>query len=74
MAIGAANGSNLTTEGLEINHRTGKPFRKIKIVDITKHGGEKMQDPYGEWHDIPKKADIKINTIRKRNIKVKEIK
>tara|TARA_X000001036_G_scaffold384199_1_gene378070 strand:- start:294 stop:1214 length:921 start_codon:yes stop_codon:yes gene_type:complete len=74
LAIGAANGSNLTTEGLEINHRTGKPFRKIKIVDITKHGGEKMQDPYGEWHDIPKKADIKINTIRKRNIKVKEIK
>ena len=65
LAIGAANGSNLTTEGLEINHRTGKPFRKIKIVDITKHGGEKMQDPYGEWHDIPKKADIKINTIRK---------
>ncbi len=74
LAIGAGNGDNLTTEGLEINYRTGRPFRKIKIVDITKHGGEKMQDPYGEWHEIPKKADIKINTIRKRNIKIEEIK
>ena len=29
LAIGAANGSNLTTEGLEKNPRTGKKFRKI---------------------------------------------
>lgn len=74
LAIGAGNGSNLTTENLEKHPRTGKPFRKIKIVDITKHAGEKIQCPNGDWHDIPEKADIKINTIRKRNIKVNEIK
>ena len=74
LAIGAGNGSNLTTENLDKHPRKGKPFRKIKIVDITKHAGEKVQCPNGDWHDIPEKADIKINTIRKRNIEIKEIK
>jgi len=33
-----------------------------------------MQDPNGDWHVIPEKADIKINTMRIRDIDVKEIK
>ena len=74
LAIGAANGSNLTTEGLEKNHRTGKKFRKIKIVDIEKHAGETIQCPNGDWHTIPEKADIKINTMRVRNIDTYKIK
>ncbi len=74
LAIGAGNGSNLTTEGLDKNPRTGKKFRKIKIVDITKHAGEKIQDPNGAWHVIPEKADIKINTMRVRHIDTYKIK
>jgi hypothetical protein len=74
IALGAGNGSNLATDLTLEKNENGKPFRKIKIVDITKHGGEQMQDPYGEWHVVPKKADIKINTMRVRHVKVKEIK
>ncbi len=75
LAIGAGNGSNLATDlTLDKHPRTGKQFRKIKIVDITKHAGEKMQDPNGDWHIIPEKADIKINTMRVRHIKCTEIK
>ena len=33
-----------------------------------------MQDPNGEWHMIPEKADIKINTMRVRHINCTEIK
>ena len=68
------NGSNLATDLTLDKNEDGKPFRKIKIVDITKHGGEQVQDPYGEWHVVPTKADIKINTMRVRHVKVKEIK
>ena len=74
LAIGAGNGSNLTTEGLDKNPRTGKKFRKIKIVDIKKNAGKTIQCPNGDWHVIPEKADIKINTIRIRDIDCKEIK
>ena len=74
IAIGAGNGSNLATDLTLDKNENGKPFRKIKIVDITKHAGEKMQCPNGDWHEIPFKADIKINTIRKKTIKVTEIK
>jgi nitroreductase len=74
LAIGAANGSNLTTTDMDKNPRTGKPFRKIKIVDITKHAGETIQCPNGDWHIIPEKADIKINTMRVRHIDCTEIK
>ena len=74
IALGASNGSNLATDETLDKNEDGKPFRKIKIVDITKHGGEQVQDPYGEWHVVPKKADIKINTMRVRHVKVKEIK
>ena len=74
IALGAGNGSNLATDETLDKNEDGKPFRKIKIVDITKHGGEQMQDLYGEWHVVPEKADIKINTMRVRHVKVKEIK
>ena len=75
LAIGAGNGSNLATDlTLDKHPRTGKQFRKIKIVDITKHAGEKIQCPNGDWHVIPEKADIKINTMRVRHIKCTEIK
>ena len=49
-------------------------MRKAKIVDIKQNAGKKMQDPYGVWHDIPEKAEFKINSFRQRNIKVTEIK
>ena len=74
LAIGAGNGSNLATDLTLEKNKNGKPFRKIKIVDITKHAGEKMQCPNGDWHEIPANANIKINTIRKKIIKVIEIK
>tara|TARA_B100000029_G_C17552224_1_gene950513 strand:+ start:111 stop:965 length:855 start_codon:yes stop_codon:yes gene_type:complete len=74
LAIGAGNGSNLTTKNLEKHPRTGKKFRKIKIIDIKKDAGKKIKDPYGNWHEIPDRADIKINTMRARNIKAIEIK
>ena len=74
LAIGAANGSNLSTDDFDLDYhpRTGKKFRKIKIVDIKTTN--RAQDPYGVWHDIPNRADIKINTMRKRNIEAIEIK
>ena len=74
MAIGAANGSNLSTEDFNLDYhpRTGKKFRKIKIVDIKTTN--RAQDPYGVWHEIPDRADIKINTMRKKDIKTIEIK
>jgi hypothetical protein len=74
LAIGAANGSNLSLDSfkMEKHPRTGKTFRKIKIIDIKTTN--KAQDPYGKWHDIPDRADIKINTMRKRNIETFEIK
>ena len=75
LAIGAGNGSNLATDlTLEKHPRTGKPFRKIKIVDITKDAGKIIKDPYGKGHVIPEKAEIKINTIRDRKINIIEIK
>ena len=74
LAIGAGNGSNLTTENLDKHPRTGKPFRKIKIIDIKKDAGKKIKDPYGNLHEIPDRADIKINTMRARNINAIEIK
>lgn len=75
LALGAGNGSNLTTDfNIETHPRTGRKMRKIKIVDITKHKGEKIQDPHGECHEIPEKAEIKINTYRNRQINVFEIK
>ena len=76
LAIGAANGSNLSLDSFKLDKhpRTGKKFRKIKIVDIKKDAGKKIKDPYGDWHVIPDKADIKINTMRVRHIKCIEIK
>ena len=74
LMIGAANGSKITTTGQEKHPRSGKKMRKAKIVDIKKDAGKIIKDPYANEHLIPEKAEIKINTIRKRNIKIIEIK
>lgn len=74
LALGAGNGSNLTTEGLEKNQdKNNKPFRKVKIVDIATHAGKIVKDPYGNEHEIPDVANIKINTMRKRRINCTQI-
>ena len=71
--IGAGNGSKITLTGQEKHPRTGKRMRKAKIVSLIEHGGKKVQDPYGNWHDIPKKAEFKINSFRNRDIKIIKI-
>ena len=72
--IGAGNGSKITLTGQERHPRTDKRMRKAKIVSLTEYGGKKVQDPYGNWHDIPTKAEFKINSFRNREIKIIEIK
>jgi len=78
LCIGAGNGSNLTTldendpDWQECHPRTGKPFRKVKIVDI--NSCNEAVDPYGNMHEIPNESTIKINSMRKRTINVTEIK
>jgi len=72
--IGAGNGSKLTTTGQETHPRTGKKMRKCKIVNLKVHGGKKVLDPYNNIHDIPLKAEFKINSGRERGIEVFEIK
>jgi hypothetical protein len=73
LAIGAGNGSNLTTDpDMDIHPVTGKKMRKVKIVDI--RTTDKAVDPYGVEHDIPSESSIKINTMRKRTINITEIK
>tara|TARA_Y100001972_G_scaffold129260_2_gene195811 strand:+ start:3683 stop:4549 length:867 start_codon:yes stop_codon:yes gene_type:complete len=74
LALGAGNGSNLTTENMETHPRTGNKMRKIKIVNIKEDAGKEIEDPYGNVHKIPEKAEIKINTQRNRYINVIEIK
>lgn len=74
LMIGAGNGSRITTTGQEVHPRNGKKMRKAKIVDITKDAGKIIEDPYGGKHIIPDKAEIKINSIRNRTIKIIEIK
>jgi hypothetical protein len=71
--IGAGNGSKITLTGQERHPRTDKRMRKAKIVSLTEYGGKKVQDPYGNWHDIPKKAEFKINSFRDREIKIIKI-
>src|SRR5210317_2244185 len=75
--IGAANGSKISLTDQEISPsqiKGGKKMRKARIVDIKENAGQSLQDPYGNWHDIPEKAEFKINSFRNRNIKVTEIK
>jgi len=78
LCIGAGNGSNLTTldendpDWQECHPRTGKPFRKVKIIDI--NSCDEAIDPYGNMHEIPNESNIKINSMRKRTINVTEIK
>lgn len=73
LCIGAGNGSKLTTDpNMDVHPVTGKPMRKVKIVDI--RTTDKAVDPYGVEHDIPTESSIKINTMRKRIINITEIK
>ena len=73
LAIGAGNGSNLTTDlDMDTHPVTGKKMRKVKIVDI--RTTDKAVDPYGVEHEIPSESSIKINTMRKRIINITEIK
>jgi hypothetical protein len=73
LAVGAGNGSNLTTDPtMETHPITGKKMRKVKIVDI--RTTDKAVDYYGELHHIPQESSIKINTMRKRIINIREIK
>lgn len=73
LAIGAGNGSNLTTDpDMDVHPIKGKKMRKVKIVDI--RTTDKAVDPYGVEHDIPSESSIKINTMRKRIINITEIK
>jgi len=75
--IGAANGSKISLTDQEISPsqiKNGMKMRKAKIVDIRENAGKSLQDPYGEWHIIPEKAEFKINSFRNRNIKITEIK
>ena len=75
--IGAANGSKISLTDQEISPsqiKGGMKMRKAKIVDIKENAGKSLQDPYGNTHIIPDKAEFKINSFRKRNIKVTEIK
>ena len=73
LAIGAGNGSKLTTDlNMETHPVTGKPMRKVEIVDIRTK--DKAIDPYGNEHILPTESSIKINTMRKRIINITEIK
>ena len=75
--IGAANGSKISLTDQEISPsqiKGGMKMRKAKIVDIKENAGKSLQDPYGNTHIIPDKAEFKINSFRNRNIKVTEIK
>ena len=75
LLLGAGNGSKLTTDPKMKTHpRTGKKMRAVKLVDITKHQGEIIEDYYGNKHIIPTNADIKINGSRNRGINLIEIK
>lgn len=73
LAIGSGNGSKLTTDTTMDTHPvTGKPMRKVKIVDI--RTTDKAVDPYGNEHTLPTESSIKINTMRKRIININKIK
>ena len=74
LMIGAANGSKITTTGQETHPRTGKKMRKATIVDMNEYKGKQVQDPHGNFHLIPDKAEFKINSFRNREIKITEIK
>ena len=78
IAIGSSNGHNMTIldendPNWKDTSSNGSPMRKSKIVDIREHANEVIVDPYGVEHVIPDKHEIKINTVRQRDIKIVEI-
>ena len=77
MGIAAkTHGINIDQSIARVTKIMSKNPRRIGkiIIDIKKDAGKKIQGPYGVWHDIPDRADIKINTMRKRVIETIEIK
>jgi len=76
LALGASNGHNITVKSpddpdwVPVNHK-GDEKRRVKIIDIRDHAGETIQDHYGNMHLIPETHEIKINTPKSRDIKVK---
>ncbi len=50
------------------------PVREDMIVVIKEIAGQKIEDPYGNIHDIPEKAEIKINSHRPNWVELFEIK
>ena len=73
LVIGSGNGSNLTTDpDMERHPVKDKKMRKVKIVDI--RTCDEATDPYGTLHQIPDESSIKINTMRRRIINIREIK
>lgn len=77
LAIGASNGHNMTVKWNEPDFEplmpNGQEKRKVEIVDIKERVGEQIIDPYGNIHTIPNAHEIKINTVRDRDVKGIEI-
>lgn len=77
LALGASNGHNITTQYDDPDFNpikeNGQEKRKVKIVDVKGRAGEEVEDPYGNIHVLPEKHEIKINTIKERDIKTIEI-
>ncbi len=82
LALGASNGHVITTKYNDDNFEPrmptkrngtlGEEKRKVKIVDI-RTANAIEEDPYGNFHNIPEKHEIKINTQYKRDIKLIEV-
>ena len=73
--IGAANGSKISLTDQEISPsqiKGGKKMRKAKIVDIKENAGKQYKTHMVIWHDIPEKAEFKINSFRKEILKLQK--
>jgi len=74
IALGAGNGDTLTEyPDMGTHPTTGKQFRRVKVVDTTEMGGQEVTDYYDNVHTVPHDSNIKINTMRPRDIKIIEI-
>ena len=74
LALGASNGHAITTRfnepDFEAYNHVGEEKRKVRIIDIKDYAGQILEDPYGNEHKIPDAHEIKINTVRHRDIKI----
>ena len=71
LMIGAVMVVRLQQLAQETHPRTGKKMRKAKIVSLIEQGGKKIQGPYGNWHDMPTKAEFKITCLGTEALKLK---